>query len=99
MEISKSLLLRQSPEHKVLLPASPDVGLVQSVAPTDPPPPLRLVMTDSEGLGAWLVLRVDIADGSMVPPVTTGIYSPLDDVAPISGGVPNTKLITQINRN
>ena len=56
-------------------------------------------MTDSEGLGAWLVLRVDIADGSMVPPVTTGIYSPLDDVAPISGGVPNTKLITQINRN
>ena len=101
MEISKSLLLllffRQSPEHKVLLPPSPQVGLGQSVASADPPSPLGLVMTDSEGLATWLVLGVDIAAGSVVPPVTTGIHSPLDDMAPVSGGVSNTQLETQIN--
>ena len=100
--MSKSLLLlllfRQSPEHKVLLPPRPEVGLGQSVASADPPPPLGLVVTDSEGLTTWLVLGVDIAAGSVAPSVTTGIHSPLDDMAPVCGGVPNTQLATQINR-
>ena len=93
MEISNPLLLfRKSPEYKVLPPTSPDISLSQSIAPADPPPPVRLLMTDSEGLGPWLVLREHIAAASVTPPVTTGIHSPLHDMAPVSGGVPDTQL-------
>ena len=93
VEISNPLLLfRKSPEDEVLLPASPEVGLSQSIAPADPPPPVRLLVTDSEGLGPWLVLREHIAAGSVTPPVTTGVHSPLHDMAPVSGGVPDTQL-------
>ena len=49
-------------------------------------------MTDSEGLGPGLVLREHIAAASVTPPVTTGIHSPLHDMAPVSGGVPDTQL-------
>ena len=94
MEISRPLLLlRQSPEHKVLLPASPDVSLGKSSPLTDPPPPLRLVMADSEGLATWLVLREDIAAARVIPAVTTGIQPPFNDMAPVRGGVPNTQLV------
>merc|ERR1719192_2306807 len=48
-------------------------------------------MTDSEGLSAWLVLRVDIAAASVTPAISTGIQPPLDDMAPVWRGVPNTQ--------
>ena len=80
------------PEDKVLLPALPGVLLGDPFPLADPPPPLRLVMTDSEGLSAWLVLRVDIAAASVTPAISTGIQPPLDDMTPVRGGVPNTQL-------
>ena len=100
VEMSEALVLflvGQSPEDEVLLPPGTEVGLAQSVAPADPPPPLRLVMADSEGLAPWRLLGLNIAGGDVVPPVTTGVHSPLDDMAPVCGGRPDTQLETQIN--
>ena len=77
------LLFRPGPEDEVLVPSLPDFGLGQTVALADPPPRLWLVVAHGVCLGPVLVLRVDVADGSVVPAVTAGVNSPLDNVTPV----------------
>ena len=87
-------LFSYGPEDKVLLPALPGVLLGDPFPLADPPPPLRLVVADSEGLCPWLVLGMDVAAARVIPSVTAGVNSPLDYVTPVSGGVADTQLIS-----
>ena len=82
------------PEDKVLLPALPGVLLGDPFPLADPPPPLGLVVADSEGLCPWLVLGMDVAAARVIPSVTAGVNSPLDYVTPVSGGTAHTQLIS-----
>ena len=86
VEVAKPLgfpLFRPGPEDEVLVPSLPDLGLGQTVALADPPPRLWLVVAHGVCLGPVLMLGVDVADGSVVPPVTAGVNSPLDNVTPV----------------
>ena len=90
------VLFRPGPEDEVLVPSLPDFGLGQTVALADPPPPLWLVVAHGVCLGPVLVLGMDVADGIVVPAVTAGVKSPLDNVTPVGGGVAHTQLTSFI---